>query len=95
MECLLADKVIMQQGEEPRAAYVMIQGSCSVHVELTFKALDRVKTKTVSPAAPLIFLEADERHYKQSIIRRDLLAIWRAADCNGQDAGVLSRNPYR
>lgn len=48
MECLLPDKVVMRQGEEASAAYVMIQGSCSVHVEITYKVLDRVKTKTVS-----------------------------------------------
>ena len=48
MECLLPNTVILKQGDAPTAAYVMIQGTASVHVEITYKTFDKVKTKAVS-----------------------------------------------
>jgi hypothetical protein len=63
MECLPMETEVINQGDDPETAYLMVQGRAQVTLTMTFVTkFNKTKTKTVSYSVLIMFRETNERH---------------------------------
>ena len=63
MECLPMETEVIKQGDDPEAAYIIVQGRAQVTLTMTFATkFNKTKIKTVSYSVLIIFRETNERH---------------------------------